>query len=206
MNGIGSPLWHGIPIYNARTAYFLDALQNVSTLRRLIVNNKELTFASQNDGYVKLDNSYLNWLFGCPLGAFTPADFEGKTVAAFFNTIINYTRTHTVKSWEEFATYIRQNGNLLDTVMGYVTSASITAPNMNGSITLSSVPTLTPPENFTALLTWIKSLIPNSMLSQDCSIMQVEIDGGSYSYGVTLELLVNVADINNPAMNFAFVI
>ena len=206
MNGFTSPLWHGIPIYNARTAYFIDALQNVSTLRRLIVNSKELTFANQNDGYVKLDNSFLNWTFGCPLGAFTPADFEGKTVSAFFNTIIAYTQTHAVKSWEDFAAYVRSNAGLVDTVMGYVTSASITAPNMNGSITLSSIPAFTAPDNFTALIQWIKSVIPSAMQSMSCQVMQVEMDGGSFSYGVTLELTASVAGINNPAMNFAFVI
>lgn len=204
--GYNSALWHGIPIGEARAGYFIDALNTFHSMRKLRVNNKELSFASQNDGYVKLDGGYLNWLFGCPMGAFDPSQFDDKTIGQFFDLVINYSTNNYVKSWEEFVDFIRPKASTVNEIFSVISSASVSAPRMTGSIPISSIPTLPSLSDFAALMTWIKSILPAEMLAMQASVMQADDDGGQYSFGVTMEFTTTVQNMENAAMTFTFVI
>ena len=204
--GTQSSTWHGIPIGEARAGRFIDAVNTFHSMRKLRVNNREITFADQNDGYVKMDGGYLNWLFGSPLGAFDASDFYNKTVSEFFDIVINYVTNNYVKSWEEFTAFLNPNVSTINSIFGLISSAEVTAPGMNQSVPITNLPALVTLQSFSQLVIWIKSILPNSMLNQSATIMQANENGGEYSFGVTLEFSTQVQGMEHAAMSFTFVI
>ena len=199
-------LWHGIPIYSVRGGYFIDALKTLNTLRHLTVNGKTIHFADQNSGRVIMDGSYLNWQFVCPLGAFDPADFTGKNIGEFFIAIANYTRIHTIKSWEEFNTFLSNNASMINTVLGLATSGYVTAPNLSSPITLTSMPTYSATGTFSDLMMWIYSILPPEMRTQSASVMQSPTDNGNWSLGVVVSLTINAGSAPmEQSMSFSFI-
>lgn len=204
--GTQSSTWHGIPIGEARAGRFIDAVNTFHSMRKLRVNNREITFADQNDGYVKMDGGYLNWLFGSPLGAFDSSDFYNKTVSEFFDIVIDYVTNNYVKSWEEFAVFLTPKVSMINSIFSMVSSAEISAPGMNQSIPIANLPNLVALQSFSQLVIWIKSILPNSMLILPATIMQANNNGGEYSFGVTLEFSTEVQGMEHAAMSFTFMI
>lgn len=204
--GIEAATWHGIPLSDVRMAYFRDAANTYYSLRKLRVNNRTLTFNDQNDGYVKMDGTYTNWLFGCPLGAFSAADFEGATVAGFFDAIIAYTSSRTVKAWETFASFLGGNTSMINNILALCETGAVSVLGTNYIYPLDAVPRMTSISNFTDLVRWIKGTLPDDLLAEAADIMQAPADGGSYCYGVTMEMTTSIDELENVAMTFSFVL
>ena len=199
--------WRGIPLRLLRGGFYFDTLQTLYSLHKLTVNNVENTFSTAEDGAVVMDSTYLNWQFVCPVDAFTPEQFEEATVEDFFDEIVQYTASNTVHAWEEFAGFIGPNAATANNILSQVTSASITAPGMDVSIPVEQVPTLTAVASFSVLLAWIKSFVPDRMLSRPTSVMQTQNDSGRYNYGVFLTLTLGTGeDEQTQAMSFSFTI
>ena len=200
-------LWHGIPLSQVRSAFFTDKFRTVYTMRKLIINGREHEFASADDGSVSMDGSYLNWMFISPLGVFSPSDFAGQTVGQFFDTIIDYTSEHMIKAWEDFADFIGPHYTMINSIFSSVLTAEVSAPGMQGSISFSTIPSFYNVSNFAELATWIKSILPASMVSMPATVLQSNASGGQYSFGVLLTMTVeNGQSTATEAMSFAFVL
>lgn len=206
---VSSGLVHGIPLASVRSAFFRNKAQTLWTLRRLIHNGVETVFSTADDGAVVMDGSYLNWQFISPTGAFSVDDFQGQTVGGFFDVLIAYCEGNTVRAWEEFAGFLAQEGNVntINQVFGQVVAAEVTAPGMAGAIPFESVPTFSAPANFAGFLSWVKSILPAQMQARPASELQANAEGGTYSFGVTMSLVLAAGEgEQNAAMSFSFVL
>ena len=206
---VSSNLIHGVPLASVRSAFFRNKAQTLWTLRRLIHNGVETVFSTADDGAVVMDGSYLNWQFISPTGAFSVSDFEGETVGGFFDVLIAYCEENAVRSWEEFAGFLAQEGsvNMINQVFSQVVAAEVTAPGMAGSIPFESVPTFSAPANFAGFLAWVKSILPVQMQARPAAELQANAEGGTYSFGVTMSLVLAAGEgSQNAAMSFSFML
>ena len=206
---VSSNLIHGVPLASVRSAFFRNKAQTLWTLRRLIHNGVETVFSTADDGAVVMDGSYLNWQFISPTGAFSISDFEDQTVGGFFDVLIAYCEENAVQSWEEFAAFLAKESSIsmINQVLSQVVAAEVTAPGMTGAIPFETAPTFSAPANFAGFLAWVKSILPAQMQARQASELQTSVEGGTYSFGVTMSLILAASEgSQNAAMSFSFML
>ena len=202
-----SYIWHGVNLRQVRSAWWINRLLDVYTLKKLIVNGDEFPFETAETGSVTMDSSMLNWMFTSPTGAFSASQFEGLTVEGFFDELIDYCESNAVQKWEEFAQMAGSQYARINSIFTNVQSASVTAPQMDAAVAITTVPVFTAISRFYELLEWIKSFLPAAVLAQDASVMQVDASGGQYQFAVILTIVTeNGSDTETNAMTFTFVI
>ena len=197
-------MWRGIPLSHVRSGFFIDKLSMVSTLAKWIVNGDETRFSTAEDGAVTLDGSYLNWMFIAPVGMFSSADFENRTVSDLFATIASRARSSYVKSWEEFIGYIDEQVSVVNNLMSGAASASVQGVGASTRYALSSIPQFSRMGSFSSFLSWILSMIPQALQEQSASVLRLDGSGGQYTYCVILNIELDGGD--TVAMTFSFVL
>lgn len=128
--------FHGIPLLAMKKANFVDKLQAVFGLAKIVVNGATYNVAeTAKNGAVALGESYRRWEFIAPDGQLDFDQWLGMTFGEGLLALKENLSQKPIVPWDKFATWVGQNtGNLTPSGDVKITLETITSGQYSNEI------------------------------------------------------------------------